>query len=107
MPKQLEPTLTWEEAPDMITPKYLSKILGVCYKEAMRLFRTKDFPVLSDVTDKKIAYKYDVAEFLGVSIRNSGIKLNGSNEGMVEILKDILAELKRKNEIKANLISQL
>jgi len=44
---------------------------------------------------KKIAYKYDVAKFLGI-----GYVVNDStsNEEILKVLNEILIELKKKNE---------
>ncbi len=103
MPKQIEPTLKWEDAPDMITPKHLAKILGICSREAIKKFNSKDFPVLSETSGRKVAYKYDVAEFMGIKLNHR----KQVNDDMMNVLQNILAELKKKNEIRASLIKEL
>ena len=66
MPKPIPATLRFEDAPDMINIQQLADMLGVCHREASKLFNSKGFPVVSRMNGKKIAYKYDVAKFLGI-----------------------------------------
>jgi hypothetical protein len=70
-------------------------MLGVCHREASKLFNSKGFPVVSRMNGRKIAYKYDVAKFLGIGY---GVKDSIHNEEVLKILTEILVELKKKNE---------
>lgn len=95
MPKAKEATLSFNDAPDMINMQQLAEILGICYREASKLFNSKGFPVVSRMNGKKIAYKYDVAKFLGIGY---GVNDSTSNEEILKVLNEILIELKKKNE---------
>ncbi len=56
--KKIHSTLTWEDAPDTITPEILSKILGCCEQKATEYFNEKDFPRLDKIglkADKEAA----------------------------------------------------
>lgn len=59
------PTMTWEEAPDTITPKDLAAILGIGIESARAIFDKPDFPKISkkDIgnigkADKEVARLY-------------------------------------------------
>ncbi len=87
-----KPTMTWEEAPDTISPKELSQILGIGIISARNLFDKPDFPKIpkSDIgnigkADKEVARLYI-----------QGVKLKESNKTVVEYM--ILQELKKLNE---------
>ena len=87
-----KPTMTWEEAPDTISPKELSQILGIGIISAINLFDKPDFPKIpkSDIgnigkADKEVAILYI-----------QGVKLKESNKTVVEYM--ILQELKKLNE---------
>ena len=95
MPKPIPATLRFEDAPDMITIQQLADILGVCHREASKLFNSKGFPVVSRMNGKNIAYKYDVAKFLGIGYVVNDLT---TNEEILKILNEILVELKKKNE---------
>lgn len=67
-------TMTWEEAPDTISPKELAKILGVGIVSARNIFDKPDFPKISksDIgnigrADKEAARLY----IQGVKIKNN------------------------------------
>ena len=68
MPRLVEPSLSWDEAPDILTPKHLAELLGVSTKKANEIFNSREFPILSENVSKKGAYKYSVAKFLGIEI---------------------------------------
>ena len=60
-----KPTMTWDEAPDTISPKELSKILGIGIVSARNIFDKPDFPKIpkSDIgnigrADKEAARLY-------------------------------------------------
>ena len=95
MPKPIQATLRFEDAPDMITIQQLADMLGVCHREASKLFNLKGFPVVSRMNGRKIVYKYDVAKFLGIGY---GVNDSTSNKEILKILNEILFELKKKNE---------
>lgn len=71
---ETKPTMTWEEAPDTISPKELAKILGVGIVSARNIFDKPDFPKIpkSDIgnigrADKEAARLY----IQGVKIKNN------------------------------------
>lgn len=85
------PTMTWEEAPDTISPKELSKILGIGIIGARNIFDKPDFPKISksDIgnigkADKEAARLY----IQGVKIKNN------TKESMLSM---IYFELRRMN----------
>ncbi len=80
---ECKPTMTWEEAPDTITPKELSKILGIGINNARKIFDKQDFPKISksDIgnigkADKEAARLY---------IQGIRIKTN-SKEGLLSLI---------------------
>lgn len=94
------PTMTWREAPDTITPKDLSNILGIGVESARKIFKDKDFPNISETiignigkADKEVARLYI-----------QGIK--SKNNSKDDILKLIYMELKDIN-LKLNAIQLL
>jgi len=95
MPKPILATLRFDNAADMINIQQLSEILGICHREASKLFNSKGFPVVSRMNERKIAYKYDVAKFLGIGYGGNDITFN---EEILKVLNEILVELKKKNE---------
>jgi hypothetical protein len=76
-------------------------MLGVCHREASKLFNSKGFPLVSRMNGRKIAYKYDVAKFLGISY---GIENLSTNEEILKMLNQMLNELKKRNDIIAKII---
>ena len=69
------PTMTWAEAPDTISPKELSQILGIGIISARNIFDKPDFPKIpkADIgnigkADKEVARLYI-----------QGIKINKNN----------------------------
>ena len=86
------PKMSWEEAPDTITPEDLSKILGIGIIGARNLFDKPDFPKISksDIgnigkADKEVARLYI-----------QGVKVKENNKNVLEYM--ILQELKKLNE---------
>jgi hypothetical protein len=71
-------------------------MLGVCHREASKLFNSKGFPLVSRMNGRKLAYKYDVAKFLGIGY---GVNDSTNSEEIIEVLKEILEELKKRNDI--------
>jgi len=95
MLKPIPATLRFDDAPDMINIQQLADMLGVCHREASKLFNSKGFPLVSRMNGRKIAYKYDVAKFLGIGYGGNDITFN---EEILKVLNEILVELKKKNE---------
>lgn len=58
--KKTESTLKWYEAPDIITPIDLTKILGIGESTAREMFNSKDFPRIKHTGVKQIADKQAV-----------------------------------------------
>lgn len=94
MPKQKEATLNFDRAPDIININQLSQMLGISNREVAKLFNSNGFPIISGMKGKKLAYKYDVAKFLGISY---GIDNLNINEEILKVLNEILLELKKRN----------
>jgi hypothetical protein len=95
MPKQKVATLNFDKAPDIININQLSQMLGISNRETAKLFNSKGFPIVSAMNGRKIAYKYDVAKFLGISY---GIDNLNINEEILKVLNEILCELKKRNK---------
>ena len=92
MKKSLKSTMTWEETPDTITPKELSKILGIGIISARKLFDKKDFPKVSktDIGNQGKADKEAVRLYL------QGIKVK--EQSQASLLNLIYMELKKLNK---------
>lgn len=64
MPKaRNQPTMTWEEAPDVIGVEELMKILGIGKNYSSIIFNKKDFPKIDGIgtslkADKQVARMY-------------------------------------------------
>lgn len=101
MPKQKEATLSFAKAPDIINIKQLSEMLGMSNRETAKLFNSKGFSLIFGTNGKKLAYKYDVAKFLGISY---GINNVGANEEIIKVLNEILSELRKRNNIITKII---
>ena len=86
-----KPTMTWDEAPDTITPKELSQILGIGIEGARNLFDKVDFPKIS----KKDIGNIGKADKEAVRLYLQGIKF--SNNGKEALLTMIYFELKKLN----------
>lgn len=83
-----EITMTWDEAPDTITPEIYAKIRGHSPQWARDRFNEKDFPRLE--SGKQIADK------TAVRLYDMGINIKQNQKAGVEYL--ILLELKKINE---------
>ena len=101
MPKQKIATLNFDKAPDIINISQLSQILGISNIETAKVFNSKGFPLISGMNGKKLAYKYDVAKFLGIGY---GVNDTTTNEEILKVLNEILVELKKKNEFVVKVI---
>ena len=83
-----EITMTWEEAPDTITPEIYAKIRGHSTQWARNKFNEKDFPRIEggkQIADKTALRLYE----LGINIKNN------AKQG-IEFL--ILLELQKINK---------
>lgn len=89
MPKRnIEPTMTWDEAPDTVDCKTVAKILGCGLNAAADYFHEKDFPLLDRIglkADKEAARMY----FQGYRIKQNP---------KLYIEQMILEELKKLNK---------
>ena len=83
-----EITMTWDEAPDTITPEIYARIRGHSPQWARDRFNEKDFPRLE--SGKQIADK------TAVRLYDMGINIKQNPKTGVEYL--ILLELKKINE---------
>ena len=87
-----EPSLKWEDAPDIITPQILAKIIGISLESARTMFRNKNFPKIpgEDFKADKIATRLYMQ---GFSIRtdNKNSLLYMQYIKLEEILKQIEA----------------
>ena len=92
MPRTVDATLSWENAPDILTPKHLGQLLGISTKKANEIFNAREFPLLSENVTKKGAYKYSVAKYLGIEIQKEK-KENSEKEDVISILREILDTL--------------
>lgn len=82
-----EITMTWEEAPDTITPDIYSKIRGICVQKAREIFNKKDFPRLESGGNKQLADK------TAVRLYDMGINTKTNAKQGIEFL--ILIELQK------------
>jgi len=87
-----EITMTFEEAPDTITPEMYAKIRGHSTQWARDKFNQKDFPTISG--GKQIADK------TAVKLYDMGINPKTNQKQSIEFL--ILLELKKLNEERKN-----
>ena len=85
------PDMTWEEAPDTITPKELSRILGIGIAGARKIFSKNDFPKISESIIGNIG-KAD-KEMVRLYIQGISLKRN-EKEDMLNL---IYLELKHIN----------
>lgn len=86
-----KPTMTWEEAPDTISPKDLSQILGIGIEGARKVFDKPDFPKIP----KKDIGNIGKADKEAARLYIQGVKF--SNGGKEALLTMIYFELKKLN----------
>ena len=68
--KKIQPTMTWEEAPDTVDHIIVSKILGCSEQTATKYFHEKEFPLLDKIglkADKEAARLF----FQGIKIKEN------------------------------------
>lgn len=67
-----EITMTWEDAPDTITPEIYAQIRGIGTKNARNIFNRKDFPRLDSGGNKQLADKTAVRLYdMGISTKTN------------------------------------
>lgn len=91
MKVKIMPTMSWEEAPDTITPLDLSKILGIGVASSRKLFDSPDFPAIS----KKIVGNIGKADKEAVRLYLQGFNVKNNDKNA--LLMMIYQELKRSN----------
>lgn len=84
--------MSWEEAPDIITPGDLAKILDVGIENARKIFDEPDFPKIS----KDIIGNIGRADKEAARMYIQGVKINKNNT-KESLLGMIYYELKRIN----------
>ena len=85
-----EPTMTWNEAPDTITPEIYAKIRGHSTQWARNKFKEKNFPLIQggkQIADKTAVRLYDM-----------GLNPKINSKESIDFL--ILLELQKINERK-------
>lgn len=83
-----EVNMTWEEAPDTITPEIYARIRGHSPQWARNRFNEKDFP--------RIESSKQIADKTAVRLYDMGINLKNNAKQGIEYL--ILLELQKLNE---------
>ena len=86
---ECKPTMTWDEAPDTISPKDLSKILGIGINNARNIFDKSDFPKISKLDIGNIGQADKEATRLYIQ----GIKIKNNSKDA--LLSMIYFELKK------------
>lgn len=86
------PTMTWAEAPDTISPKELSQILGIGIIGARNIFDKPDFPKIPKADIGNIGKADKEAARLYIQ----GVKINKNNT-KESLLSMIYFELRRMN----------
>lgn len=84
-----EITMTWEEAPDTISPEIYARIRGIGTQTARDIFNSKGFPRIDGAGTKQIADK------IAVRLYDMGLNPKENPKQSIEYL--ILLELKRIN----------
>ena len=93
---ECKPTMTWEEAPDTISPKELAKILGIGINNARNIFDKPDFPKISKADIGNIGKADKEAARLYIQ----GIKIkNNSKEALLSMIYFELRKITANNEI--------
>lgn len=90
MKNKKQPTMTWEEAPDIIGVVELKEILGIGKNNASDIFNSKGFPKIEGIGASLKADKEVARLFI------QGIKVKENPKVTMEYM--ILLELKKLNE---------
>ena len=96
MKKKIQPTMTWDEAPDTITPIELAKILGIGEPGARNKFNEKGFPRIEGLGSNRKADKQAARLYL----QCVNIKTNQKDA----IISLLLFEIKSLNSKLENLL---
>lgn len=94
------PTMSWIEAPDIITPEDLSKILGCGIETSRNKFNEKGFPIIEGLGNLRKADKEAVRLYLQGNIYTeyqSRTVANRMRKEILENLKEIKEILKVSN----------
>ena len=93
------PTIKWEEAPDIITPKDLAKILGIGIDSARKIFDKDDFPKIS----KKDIGNIGKADKEAARLYIQGIRIKtNSKESLLAMIYFELKKLTKEEEMREN-----
>lgn len=84
---ELKPTMTWEEAPDIIDQKDLAKILGVCEDTAKDKFDERKFPKIPGLGTKRKADKKAVQLYLQGLYNKDNLNETRQNMIIIELQK--------------------
>ena len=87
MKVKLEPTLSWEEAPDTIGVEELMKLLGIGKSQASKILKRNDFPRIPDAGLK--------ADKEATRLYFQGLKVKENQKNTTEYM--ILLELQKLN----------
>lgn len=91
--KECNPTMTWENAPETITPIHLAKIIGVGETTARNIFNRKDFPRIKGTGVKQLADKQMAHLWV------KGINTSSDNNTLLISILDILEKINNKMEV--------
>lgn len=92
--------LTWNEAPDIITPEDLSKITGLGLQACRKLFDTPSFPSIS----KKIVGNISKADKAAVRLYLQGFDIKSKDKNALLML--IYQELQKINKLNSKEITE-
>lgn len=104
------PTLSWQEAPDIISPEDLSKILGCGIATARNKFDETNFPIIKGLGNLKKADKEAVRLYIQgkeyTEYRSKTIS-NRIQKEILETLKEIKDLVQNSNESSIDLNDNL
>lgn len=90
------PRMTWDEAPDVISPKELADILGIGIASARKIFDKPDFPKIS----KSDIGNIGKADKEAAKLYIQGIKIkNNSKEALLSMIYFELKKINSKIDI--------
>ena len=90
-----ESSMSWEEAPNAISPIHLSKILGIGIMSAREIFKNKDFPIIAGTELEPLAEKEAAKLYLqGIHLKNQ------PKDALLYLILQELKQLNRREEKK-------
>ena len=98
MQNQIKPTMSWDEAPDIIDHIDLAKILGICPEMAKNKFDERKFPKISGLGTKRKADKEAVQLYLRGLYDKDNQKETKQNIILME-LKKISSKINKEGEL--------